>query len=314
MHRVDEIAQEALSAVSSSASRVLATSWVNSRYLELITKVRFKHTRCVGVLTVPAVVSYGTATLAAGESLVVGNSIARASWLALDTIEGWHFRGATVWHRVIGRAPLGDLMLAAPYQEHALSAGTYTLAKREHDLDRRARNPELFMHTRLHYYFRPIAPEFLDTLAPERTDISSGPRYASIIGSGTEGGVRIELYPLSTQAETIHYIYRELPVRLKISDNLPAVIDGYILKEGVLIDVMRWEQAQAAHGGKVEAAALWRNDARAQETRWREYVNQAILQDRGVDDQTFIAQTASSYGQVNGMRDITSASDHVWSR
>lgn len=314
MARVDEIAQEALSAVSSTASRVLASTWVNARYVELITKVRFKHTRRVGVLTMPAPVSAGTATLAVGASVVTGDSTARAAWLALPSVEGWHFRGATVWHRVVGRTPDGDLRLASAYTESALSAASYVLAQREHDLDLRARSPELFVHMRHNYHFRPIAPEFLDTLAPERADISSGPRYASIVGSGLAGGIRIELYPLSSQAETIHYIYRELPLKLRISDAIPSVIDGYILKEGVLIDVMRYEQAAAAHGGDVNAAALWRNDARAQETRWRELVNQAIIQDKGVDDATFVVQTATQYGRVAGPRDILSASDQVWSR
>ena len=314
MTRVDEIAQEALSAVSSSASRVLASSWVNARYLELITKVRFKHTRRVGVLTMPAHITAGTATLAVGARIVTGDTTARAAWLAQPSTEGWHFRGGVVWHRVVGRTPDGDLILASEYTESAVSAASYVLAQREHDLDRRARNPELFVHMRRNYHFRPIAPEFLDTLAPERTDISSGPRYAAIVGSGLEGGVRLELYPLSNQAETIHYIYRELPTRLRISDNLPAVIDGYILKEGTLIDVMRYEQAKAAHAGQVDAAALWRNDSRAQETRWREYVNQAILNDRGPDDLTFVTQTATGYGQVDGPRDIISARDQIWSR
>lgn len=315
MRRVDEIAQEALSAVSSDAGRGLVVSWVNARYLELITKVRFRHTRRVGELQMPAPVTTGTVTLVAGASVVTGDTTARAAWATLTSVEGYHFRGAIVWYRVVGLTPDSDLMLASPFTETDLAAGSsYVLALREHELDLRARNPEFFVHMRRHYTFRPIAPEFLDSFAPERPDTTSGPRYATIVGSGVNGGVRIELYPLSTQAETLHYVYRELPVRLRATDTLPAVIDGYILKEGVLIDIMRWEQAKAAHAGQVEAAALWRNDARAQETRWREMVNQAILQDRGPDDLTFVTQTAAGYGGAFGPRDITSASDHVWSR
>lgn len=315
MRRVDEIAQEALSAVSSDAGRIMVVSWVNSRYLELITKVRFRHTRRVGELHVPAPVTAGTVTLANGATIVTGDTDARAAWTELATVEGWYFRGSQVWYRVIGLTPDNDLQLASPYTETSLAAGSsYTLVQREHVLDLRARNPEFFVHMRQRYTFRPIAPEFLDTLAPNRPDTTSGPRYASIVGSGTDGGVKLELYPLSNQAETLHYVYRELPTQLRSTDTLPSVIDGYILKEGALIDVMRWEQAKAARTGQVDAAALWRNDARAQETRWRELINQAILQDRGSDDLTFVTQTVSGYGHAYEPRDITSAYDHTWLR
>lgn len=314
MTKVEDVAQSALSALNSEAGRVLTATWVNDRYKELIGKVRFKHTRKIGELAIPAVISGGTVTIARGSKYVVGNATAQALWSTSNI--NWHFRGATAWYRVVGVAPDKTLELSTVYAEDSLGAAGYALAKREFDLPVNVRSLDLFVHMRRHRSFHVVPLEFLDAVAPARIDITTGPAYAVELGMSEEKGKRLELYPACATSEVLHYVYRELPERLSLTDILPGVIDGYVLKEGVLVDVMRWEQAMAAKNGKPEIAALWRNDSRAQETKWEKKIQAAIMADRGADDQTFVWESARFLGQGQSglLNDITSAQDQVWSR
>lgn len=309
MLKVEEVAQSALSAVDSEAGRTLASTWVDSRYKELIGRVRFKHTRKVGELAVPATITAGLVTTVRGSNLVTPDATALAAWSS-DQI-GWHFRSGITWYTVQGFVG-GHLVLASPYAEGAVTLGGYTLAKRIYDLPVNVRSLDLFIFMRLRLSFTTVPLEFLDTLAPSRNDVSSWPRYVAEVGQGVNGGKSLEVYPLSTTSELLHYVYRELPERLKMTDSLPGVIDGYVLKAGVLIDVMRWEMAKAAKAGKVDIAALWRNDSRAQETIWERKVQAAILADQGVDDYTLVMGNAMGSNRLGS--DIVNASDQVWNR
>lgn len=311
MTKVEEVAQSALSAVSCAAGRVLTATWVNDRYRQLIGKVRFKHTRKIGELAIPAVITAGTVTTVRGSKYVVGNAAAQAAWSTAQI--GWHFRGGVTWYRVVGVSPVNKtLELASPFAEDALTAAGYALAQRYLDLPTSVRSLDLFVHMRRRTSFHCVPLEFLDALAPSRNNISTGPGYVTELGQGENGGKSVEVYPMSATSEVLHYVYRELPERLNLTDTLPSVIDGYVLKEGVLVDVMRWLQAQAANGGKPDIAALWRNDSRAQETKWDKAINAAIMADRGVDDYTFVLESARFLGENRQSFDIVTAQDQVW--
>lgn len=314
MTTVEEVAQSALSAFSCTAGRVLASTWVNDRYKQLLGKVRFKHTRKIGELAIPAAITAGTITTVRGSKYVVGDATAQAAWTTRQI--NWHFRAGVTWYRVVGVSSVDKtLELATPYAEDAASSGGYALVQREFDLPTTVRSLDLFVHMRRRASFPCVSLEFLDALAPSRNDIATGPAYVTELGMGENGGKRLEVYPASNTSEVLHYVYRELPERLSLTDTLPAVIDGYVLKEGVLIDVFRWLQAKAASEGKMDIAALWRNDARAQESSWMKAIQAAIMADRGVDDTTFVIQSARFMGmsQINTF-DITTAQDQVWSR
>lgn len=312
MTSVEKVAQSALTAVGSSAGRVLAGTWVNERYQELIGTIRFKHTRKLGSIDLQATVTAGLATFTQGSRSVIGDATAQAAWR--DEHIGWFIRTGVVWYPVVGREG-NSLLIATPFAEDTATNASYVLGKREYDLAPNVRTPELYSFPRQRLTFPPVAPEFLDTLVPDRPEVSGGPRYAAVVGAGLTGGKRVELYPLSTTNEVLYFIYREMPDDLRLSDPLPGFIDIAVLKTGVLIDVMRWEQAQAARSGKIDIAALWRNDARAQETMWQRAIQAAILADQGMDDQTFITRTSRSYPYSQDVRrDITNAYDQVWSR
>ena len=69
--------------------------------------------------------------------------------------------------------------------------------------------------------------------------------------------------------------------------------------------------ARAAKAGDYNGAGYWRNESRAQETRWEQYVNQALLNDRGLDDVEM--RLRSSLGSRHGL-DIVGAYDELFAR
>ena len=143
---------------------------------------------------------------------------------------------------------------------------------------------------------------------------SNWPNAWSEIGSraNSDGkfGKLIEFYPALTDAEIIYYTYWEIPAVLTIKDELPPGIDAYALKEGALVDAMRRKSAIAADADKVEIAAFWRNEYRAQDTKWARIMLEIIASDRGQDDATFIL---GGIGRQRFTGDIKTASDHVFS-
>src|SRR5207253_3230676 len=131
-----------------------------------------------------------------------------------------------------------------------------------------------------------------DMMFPARNNVTGGPRYLADLGVDHESGLRvIEAYPYNDLSEQIVYTYWQTARDLQIADVLPNEVDVVLLKAGVLIDVFRYEMARAQRDAKVEQAALWRNESRAQTTEWESKIMDAIRVDRASDDLTFILRT-----------------------
>ena len=101
-------------------------------------------------------------------------------------------------------------------------------------------------------------------------------------------------------------------IEVRGADNIPTEVDAYVLKEGALIDAFRYRMSQEANANRIEAAGFWRNESRAQETKWEQYIMEAARTDRGVDDVTFMLNYLGISG--HGGYDIIDAHDEVWIR
>jgi len=97
-----------------------------------------------------------------------------------------------------------------------------------------------------------------------------------------------------------------------MDDQVPYGIDGYILKEGALIDAWRHLATLAAEKGQIDTAAFYRNESRAQNTSWGKSILEAVAADRNTDDATFIL--SSVYGSSNRGGDIKDARDEIFAR
>jgi hypothetical protein len=134
----------------------------------------------------------------------------------------------------------------------------------------------------------------LDIDQPDRLFTNSaGPEYVVEVGTGSDGQRTVEFYPYPRDTEIIHYVFWPRIDTLSPGDTLPHSVDPYVLKHGVLIDLMRYEMSRALSDGKIEAAAVWRNDYRAQQTVWEAALGEVQRADKGLDDVTLILRSST---------------------
>ena len=308
MATVDEIASDLVGSFDAQDALVPALRWINNRYVQLVRRARFRHLRQIGELSIPAQQNTGTVSVTRGSTTVTGVG---TGWSFLPDTEGWYFRAGTAWYKIDSSGGATDITLASAYAEDDVSGGSYALIKRFHPLESDARWIGQFAHDRLRSTLDgPIAHAALDVIAPDRNLIASLPEFVAQAGVDSSGYLIVEIYPYCSRSEMIHYEYWSLPEDLGFSSDIPAQVDHDVLKEGALIDPFRWFMAKAAKQGKVDEAALWRNESRAQETRWKDYIKEAVRAARGAEDITAVLGWKSTTGRrIRG--DIRSAEDYV---
>jgi len=296
---------------------LLAADWIYDRYVELVRTARFRQTRKLGYLTLPAYVETGTITATRGSAVVVGNAAAQAAWAAAFTVglslvvDGWFFRTRTAWYEldsIVG----ANMTLKSSFGEETAAAGsTYKLVKRNHLLGISARWLGEFVHTRR---LAPLTRMHLDQLNasyPSRPAIGGNCSVVAEVGMDDDKTARIvEIYPPAKEVEVIAYTYWEDIARLELTDYFPAFLDVDLLKYGAMVNAYQHKAVMMADAGKLEAAAMYSNWAQRQNTMWKnDYVQQAIASDRGLDDIAFIL--GSIRDMSGGGRDIMTARDHV---
>ena len=173
------------------------------------------------------------------------------------------------WYEV--DAVVGDLSLTlgTEFSETTQAAGSsYKLVKRYNLLSSNSRWLGQFVHPRLGVNLgEPVSQQELDSIDPRRTLVGSLPAYVSVIGTTKTGNtdsvgtLLVELYPYSTYAELIKYVYWDKPSTFGITDTIPPQIDPYILKDGMYIDYCKYMMAKREHQGKLENTTFWRNES-----------------------------------------------------
>ena len=284
--RVEDVAREVLAACDCSAGHLLASQWVVARYQQLATRVRLRNLRRVGELVIPAQVSAGLATFTQGSDTVTGDATAQAAWTA-DMI-GRHIRTKVVWYEIVNVIG-GALKLASKYTEDSATDASYRIISRWTALSPEAAfigRQFVYMERRIAFDLRQM--EELDRAYPSRQQLGRGPEVVAEAPPLPDGTRRIEAYPYHEDAITLKYIYWPTVASLQPQDVIPQTVPSYALKEGVLIDVYRYLMAQAANAANVEKAGFWRNEMRAQETKWEQYIRELMHADNQGDDLSFI--------------------------
>jgi hypothetical protein len=312
--RVEDVARDSLAAVNGRANLLLAARWTALRYQELASRYRLRHLRRVGEIVVPGVVTAGTVSVARGQDVVYGDAVAGAAWEAVNLeIDAGRraFRAATTWYTVTSMNKTGWLRLATPYAEPSAAGVGYHLVTRYALLDRAVRFVTAVGVPRLQRPLRDTTTTHFADIDPTRSRVSA-PEWWAEATPDPGGRRRLEVYPYCAQDEFLTYLYYPDPPELTLRDPMPPGIDGSLLKEGVLVDVKQWEAAEAARGGQVELAAYWRNEYRAQETRWRETMGFIAQADQGADDMDVLyvlRPDEPGYGAS-----VRTAADYVWNR
>jgi len=108
----------------------VVAKWIDERYKEMVSKVRFKHLRTTGELVVPGYVDTGTVHVSRGAEEVVGLSTVWAAEPTTSVADEWFFRAGTAWYRVASVTDNTNLTLDSPYAEAGLTSvvepGSYT--------------------------------------------------------------------------------------------------------------------------------------------------------------------------------------------
>lgn len=317
---IDALVHDVLGSVPTSVGAPIVIRWINNRYQELVSTIRFRNQRQVGALVLPAIVSTGTVSATRGSTTITPDVTAAAAWVTSPgvstTHEYWFIRISTNWYRVSQIAAFGaTLTLASAFTEDDVTSGTYKLVKRYHPLASTARWFSSFNYERLRYELSVDSLLELDMYAPSRIIAGAPPVKVAQVGTDSNGAVMIEVYPPPENSETLSYFYWTLPTEFAFGDNLPSVIDPYVLKEGVMIDLYRYEKVAAIKAGNIEQAAVYANEEAKQRKVWEDRQKDAIRTSRATEDTTLILSMFRGAGprQI----DQKTAHDYVydnWSR
>ena len=251
MTTVDELARDLLASTDTDVNALAAAKWIDNRYKEMVSKIKFRHLRQVGELLVPGVYDTGTVTLERGDATVTGSDTQLSTDVtAAGGAEYCFFRAASAWYKINTPGSETTMELATAYAEDDIEDTSFKLVKRYHALASDARWVGDFYFTRLRRYLANISLDELDILAPGRTLAGHFPSYSAEVGVDSNGYRMYEIYPPPVNSEILNYIYWKLPTALTISSTIPQVIDAYTLKEGALIDMYRFKKVRGAQEGQ----------------------------------------------------------------
>ena len=311
---VDTLIRDLIASTGTAAGSPLLLRWINNRYAELINRVKFRHLRQVGELSLAALVSAGTTTSTRGSVTITPDATAQAAWLTSPGVgdqEHWYFRAQSTWYRVASVDLLAaTITLESPFAEDSIVGGSYALVHRTYSLAADARWTGTFIFDRLRFELESLSLDELDMYASSRIIAGSYPTHVAQVGVDNAGHLKYEIFPPPTDTELIHYTYWSLPTSFAFADTLPPVIDSYVLKEGVLIDLFQFEKIAAIRLGNVEAAAVFANEQAKQRAIWADKIKDAIRTSRGADDITFIL--SMSRGSSRRRNDQRDAHDYIY--
>jgi len=135
--------------------------------------------------------------------------------------------------------------------------------------------------------------EALEDFYPTRATLTGGPRVYSDKGLNAGATAKnIEVYPAAAGSvgEKLTISYWEEPSDLTISSDLPLGIEDHVLREGVLVDLYRYEAMRSMKAGNAEAAQLIARQQAEQQQIWEQSILDAMSRSVGVDDDFMFAQ------------------------
>ncbi len=306
--RVRDVASRAVSELGLPVSLKTIT-WVNNRFQQWATEKRLKPFRKLLELTLPAVVRTGVATATQDSNVITGDADAIAAWS--NTLVGRYIRLKINWYEI---ASVGTtIILKSNYVEDTVTAGAYNIVQRHTPLDNRVRWVGAFINTFNGNVIEKISLETFNTRAIEQSLVAGGPVQVAEIGYNESAVLEMEFYPPDIKDVFIRYTGYVQPPELQEEDEIPRYLDPYILIEAIKIDAMRFKAAEAANNGNAEIAQFWRNDYRAQETRWEKMKNASQRSAESIDDGSFILKSLTGvHNRDRGRGGVTDARSHLF--
>jgi len=327
---IEQVARLAKAELDSTIALEVVGQFVAQRITEIFGKSKFKALRKLGELSLKATIgsidgtSGGTVTVTPGTKVVTGDSTAAAAWS--NEQEGWFFRiwPLHTWYRIAKVDP-PNLLLESPVSTERnpdytpgvpLSGQSYYIGQR---LVPAAPDARYFGQFVLPYLYLPIdniSPEDMQRRYPSRMLVGPYPWVVSEFGldwGKTSHPKLLEFYPLPRIDTVIGYTYWQRPPLLALGDELPPTLDVHVAREMAMIPIYRYEYMRQLKAGQVQSAELLKNEARLQESKIPDFVDEALRADNGMDDMTFIMQRYVSRRSAD-FDPITDARADIFSR
>ena len=283
---VDELAREAVGAVDMEEGYLLALKWISRRYQEVVAKIRYLPLMKFGSIVVPGVYKVGLASFVQGSQNVVGNGTV---WT--NAFVGRFLRRFNNWYEIQSVEDATHLILSLPYLDRTENNVPYNIIPRRVPLVSGVGQVREFRVEDNPKPLEILGIDELDVRESERSSIGSTIYYAAEVGTDSNSIRVFEFYPYPNKDKIVNFTYFAFPADLAFTDIIPEFIGGRALKEGVLIDVYRFQMGKALKEGRTDVAGFWRNELRAQETSWGNILQEIIQTSSAVDDGTLLLRT-----------------------
>ncbi len=322
---VEEVARQCISMVDSTLPGPTVETWVSEIYRDLCSRYKARHLRQQFQVYLPAPMNVGTVSIQYDSPIVTPDGAAAPAWqnytvggapgspaiaTGPECFVGWYFRlfNGRAWYKIAAIDPVSlQMTLETPFSQDTTGVGSgsivsgnaYYMVPRFVNLDPSVRYVSTMV---IDSWFREIpiiSAEEMDSKWPARWLVAFPPWCCSQIGrdDGMTGQpIQMEFYPYPQVSTTAHYVGIRHPPYLQASDPIPPTIDDAVLLEGVLARAYRWMAWQCGNPRNktmfnVEAAALWRNEANSQRSKWDTIWPRAARNDRSTDDLTMILRS-----------------------
>lgn len=335
MPTVEQIARMAKAELDSDINLQIVGNFVSQKITELYAKTKFKALRRLGELPLSAALGgqtnaqgvnnpNGTVTVTVGSNIVTGDTLA-ASFFN-NTLEGQFFRvwQLKTWYRIAKVDPPNLMLENAMVSESnaqfvpgvPMPGESYYVVPRFFPAAPDARFFGKFVLDYLYQEVQFISPDRMQELYPSRFLVGPYPWCVSEYQSQltqTNQPKMLEFYPAPLTATIVHYVYYAQPLIVNFSDDIPVTLDQHIAKELAFVPMLRHDMMKAVRAGQIEAAGLLRNEMRTQDAKAQALIDQAIRNDSGVDDETFIMRNRSRRRKTD-YDPLQTAEADVWSR
>lgn len=261
---IEELAREIVGSLDVEEGYLISQKWITNRYQEIAALLPLKTLLKFGEIVIPGAYKTGTIGVTKGSDVVTGVG---TNW-GIE-LKGRFLRRERNWYEIEAVVNSTQLTLLSPYVETTALGVSYFIVNRRVPLVSGIRKIQEMRAGGKTLDFMGAAE--LDIVFGERGLISSVPQIAAEVGIDVTvtPTVRLfEFYPYPLHDCLVSFTYHENPAFFGMASNIPDFIDPGLLKEGVLIDLYRFEMGRALKEGRVDVAGFWRNELRAQETTW----------------------------------------------
>jgi hypothetical protein len=292
---VEDLAREVVGSIDSEQGYLIAQKWITNRFQELSSRYSLKTLLKFGEVVIPGIYKTGTVNLTQGSDVVVGIA---TDWTS--DLVGRFFRKERSFYEIEAVVSPTQITLVSPFLETTANNVSYSIISRRVPLISGIRKLQELKVIKFGRTLEMLGSAEMDIRFPDRGLTATNPQFVAEIGIDTtvSPSIRLfEFYPYPQEDCLLSFTYFTYPPLFTLDSVIPDFVDSGILKEGVMIDLYRFEMGKALKEGRVDIAGYWRNEMRAQETTWERRMIEVAINAGAVDAGTLLLRTGNGNRQ-----------------